>query len=128
MAVLSSCPGLTVAIFVKGQALPEYDGPDGSSEQNKVVKFVETQAGEEFEIQYKFDQNFPTTSDVLINFWIDGERAERLVIAKTNLGLHWIKTLDKKVASDWFKRTLRFNDIQVGMITTSHNRNVALDF
>lgn len=76
MAVIPELPGLHVTVEVEGTALPEHD--NGAADmghaypQNRTTKYIETPAGEEFEIRMCYQAPFNPPLSVHVEIMLDG--------------------------------------------------------
>ncbi|KAH5159734.1 hypothetical protein HBH69_060220 [Parastagonospora nodorum] len=73
MAVHPEYPGLTVQVVVNGEPLPEYEDEDATDVPKVVTKYIEAQAGTEFEIVQVFPDGFAGSDDVRTRCYIDNQ-------------------------------------------------------
>ncbi|KAH4400484.1 hypothetical protein HBH92_232170 [Parastagonospora nodorum] len=73
MAVHPEYPGLTVQVVMNGEPLPEYEDEDATDDPKVVTKYIEAQAGTEFEIVQVFPDGFAGSDDVRTRCYIDNQ-------------------------------------------------------
>jgi hypothetical protein len=73
MAVLPSCPGLSVKVMIGSRALREYEDPNGRSGATKVSKYIKLVTGLKFAVRVRFTAPFPTDQDVSVKISVDGK-------------------------------------------------------
>jgi hypothetical protein len=88
MAVLPSCPGLTVKLVVDDQILREYEDPNGRSGPRKVSKYIESATGVHFAVRVRFRPPFPTDQDVSVKISVDGRTLVYDRVASDDLNQH----------------------------------------
>jgi hypothetical protein len=69
MAIHPAHPGITVQIMVNGQPLPEFDDTEAVQEPSVMSKYIEAQAGSEFEITSTFTDPSPEKKDTNIKYY-----------------------------------------------------------
>ncbi|RSL85153.1 hypothetical protein CEP52_016226 [Fusarium oligoseptatum] len=92
MAVIPSCPALSVNIRVRGQPVEEYEPQEGEREPDSEIpttcSFIEAQTGENFAIYCSVvpDISFPQGSNALIfQVHIDGHQIPSVALLKSDL-------------------------------------------
>jgi hypothetical protein len=95
MAILPTCPGLTVDILVKDVPLQEYHDDESESElPNTVLRYIKAQSDVEFSIRYLSSRHLPRP-EFSVRIYIDGEYNGGCVYAKNvnefELNHHYIR-------------------------------------
>ncbi|CAO2658836.1 Nn.00g065590.m01.CDS01 [Neocucurbitaria sp. VM-36] len=84
MAVLSSCPGLTVEITVDDEPLPEYDDQKEKQTTDTKTTYIEAKTGAEFAVKCTFAAPFPA-KDLSVLMLLDGVPVKYIYIASDEL-------------------------------------------
>ncbi|KAF1940797.1 hypothetical protein EJ02DRAFT_379069 [Clathrospora elynae] len=118
MAILPSCPGLTVEVLVIGAPLPEYDDiSDTPAPPNMLTKYIEAKSGAEFAMKLAFNQDFIyPAGNVLVQIFLDGKRVERTLIRASvlkNLSGHLISGRAAQVDSACVVQRFRFDKLNI---------------
>jgi hypothetical protein len=117
MAIHPDHPGLTVEVLVNGQPLPEYEDEDITDEPNVNTRYVEAQAGVEFEIAYTISKAFAGGDDFNARCYIDGQKVESRVVRNTNLGArktYTFRGLRSCNDGQWTMRAFEFKNLHIG--------------
>ena len=72
MAIHNDYPGLTVEVFVNGEAVPRYDALAIRSKPEVVTKYIQVKAGDEFSVRYRVERHFPKNAGISIRSHVDG--------------------------------------------------------
>jgi hypothetical protein len=83
MALTDELPNVVVSVIVDGVALREHNDPDEPDGDGTVTRYIEAEAGKNFEIHVTLQPGFTFASDYLYcKLQVDGENADRPLIRK----------------------------------------------
>jgi hypothetical protein len=116
MAILAH-PRLTAQIVVDGQPLLEYDDEDAVQDPTVVTKYIEAQAGSEFQIHYSHGAIFPFDKDIRVRCYIDGAIVHGKVLRAAKRVQDRVRKIEgttEKNGLICMLQRFRFNDLAIG--------------
>jgi hypothetical protein len=117
MAIHPAHPGITVQIMVNGQPLPEFDDTEAVQEPSVMSKYIEAQAGSEFEITSTFTDPSPEKKDTNIKYYKDGVNVRSQCFHAPASPMPEVRTttgVRVKNGERWEKRAFRFENLSIG--------------
>ncbi|KAH4483953.1 hypothetical protein HBH89_231550 [Parastagonospora nodorum] len=111
MAVHPEYPGLTVQVVMNGEPLPEYEDEDATDDPKVVTKYIEAQAGTEFEIVQVFPDGFAGSDDVRTRCYIDNQEVHSPIstsISRQSRPRKKIAYVNEKKKDGWYSRSFQF--------------------
>ncbi|KAF1358361.1 hypothetical protein EJ07DRAFT_156962 [Lizonia empirigonia] len=118
MAILSTCPGLTVEILINGVPLQEYEGDEADEElesPDMVKKYIEAQSGIDFAVS--FTPTRPLPAQIFsVTTYLDGIKVRSTLIRPQDfsIGRRYVETGRKSVIrSQTVLQKYQFSDLAI---------------
>jgi hypothetical protein len=120
MAVHPEYPGLTVQILVNGEPLPEYEDEDATDNPKVVTKYIEAQAGTDFEIERVYPDGLSGSDDVRTRCYINDQEVRSFVntsISRQSGPRKKIAYVKERKRNSWYRRSLQFQRLCISKST-----------
>ncbi|KAF2399127.1 hypothetical protein EJ06DRAFT_549836 [Trichodelitschia bisporula] len=114
MAILPGLPGLNVTIVSNGETLPEYSQPDGDDapQPRTTVCYIESKAGQYFEIRVQFDEDFTHRKyDINVRPTLDGRALTGLVPSRGRLHPVTLASQISFIDGRWVEQNYMFTNL-----------------
>jgi hypothetical protein len=105
MAVLDSCPGMEVSVFLNKKVLKEYRDLDRDDPQNLTTSYIEVDAAAAFEVHLEIADSYASRHGIRVEVRLDGKKIEDTLIRVEDLhkpGGHNFTGATAKINGWWF--------------------------